>query len=58
VCAGFNNSRGVVTLIKSILFYRRHPIHFHFVADKTAKQILETLFKTWIVPKGKTVLVN
>ena len=53
VCAGFNSSRTVVTLIKSILFYRRHPIRFHFVVDQTSRRILETLFRTWIVPKGQ-----
>ena len=28
VCAGPDASRTVVTLVKSILFYRRNPIHF------------------------------
>lgn len=47
VCAGHNSTRDVVTLIKSALFYRKNPLHFHFISDDMAKLILETLFKTW-----------
>lgn len=50
VCAGYNSSRSVVTLIKSILFYRKQPLHFHFIVDTTANLILSTLFKTWAIP--------
>ena len=50
VCAGYNSSRSVVTLIKSILFYRKNPLHFHFISDSIAQLILQTLFKTWSVP--------
>ncbi|KAG8188320.1 hypothetical protein JTE90_008960 [Oedothorax gibbosus] len=50
VCAGYNSSRSVVTLIKSILFYRKNPLHFHFVADSVAQLILQTLVSTWNVP--------
>lgn len=53
VCAGYNSSRSVVTLIKSILFYRKNPLHFHFVADSVAQLILQTLVSTWNVPGGK-----
>jgi glycosyltransferase-like protein LARGE len=52
VCAGYNSSRSVVTLIKSILFYRRNPLHFHLISDSTAQVILQTLFSTWSVPQG------
>lgn len=51
VCAGYNSSRAVVTLIKSILFYRKNPLHFHFIVDSTASLTLETLFKTWSIPE-------
>ncbi|KAK6637777.1 Xylosyl- and glucuronyltransferase large2 [Polyplax serrata] len=51
VCAGYNASRSVVTLIKSILFYTRNPLQLHFIADSVAQHILETLFKTWTVPQ-------
>jgi glycosyltransferase-like protein LARGE len=53
VCAGYNSTRSVVTLIKSILFYRRHPIHFHFITDQTSKDIMEPLFNTWMLPQVK-----
>ncbi|XP_075591933.1 xylosyl- and glucuronyltransferase LARGE2s [Dermatophagoides farinae] len=51
VCAGYNSSRSLVTLIKSILFYRKNPLHFHFISDQIAQNILQTLFKTWSVPE-------
>ena len=52
VCAGYNSTRTVVTLVKSILFYRRHPIHFHFITDKPSKNIMDTLFRSWMLPQG------
>lgn len=50
VAAGYNTSRSVVTVVKSILFYRRNPLHFHFVSDTPAKTILSALFETWQLP--------
>ncbi|XP_073072568.1 xylosyl- and glucuronyltransferase LARGE2 isoform X9 [Manis javanica] len=50
VCAGHNSSREVVTLVKSMLFYRKNPLHLHLVTDAVARNILETLFHTWMVP--------
>ncbi|KAI1882188.1 hypothetical protein AGOR_G00248120 [Albula goreensis] len=50
VCAGYNASRDVVTLVKSVLFHRRNPLHFHFITDSIAQQILASLFHTWMVP--------
>lgn len=50
VCAGYNASRTVVPLLKSILFYRRNPIVFHFVSDYVARKILNHLAKTWALP--------
>ncbi|KAM9545765.1 xylosyl- and glucuronyltransferase LARGE2s-like isoform 1-T9 [Salvelinus alpinus] len=50
VCAGDNASRDVVTLVKSILFHRRNPLHFHFITDAVANQILSSLFQSWMVP--------
>ncbi|GLH01119.1 Glycosyltransferase-like protein LARGE1 [Gryllus bimaculatus] len=52
VCAGYNSSRSVVTLIKSILFYSKNPLHFHLIADSVAQVILQTLFYTWSVPQA------
>ncbi|KAI1237915.1 Glycosyltransferase-like protein LARGE2, partial [Lamprotornis superbus] len=48
VCAGHNASRDVVTLVKSILFHRKNPLHFHFITDSVAHQILQTLFQSWM----------
>ncbi|XP_059565515.1 xylosyl- and glucuronyltransferase LARGE2 isoform X3 [Myotis daubentonii] len=50
VCAGHHTSRDVVTLVKSLLFYRKNPLHLHLVADAVARNILETLFHTWMLP--------
>ena len=52
VCAGHSASRQVVTLIKSILFHRRNPLHFHFISDGIAEKILTFLFQTWAIPAG------
>ena len=56
VCAGYNSTRSVVTLIKSVLFYRRHPLHFHFLVDDVSEKILKHLFHTWGVPQVETAL--
>ncbi|XP_036282328.1 LARGE xylosyl- and glucuronyltransferase 2 isoform X7 [Pipistrellus kuhlii] len=50
VCAGHKTSRDVITLVKSLLFYRKNPLHLHLVTDAVARNILETLFHTWMVP--------
>ena len=52
VCAGHSATRSVVTLIKSVLFYRKNPLHFHFISDPIAELILRHLFETWNVPEG------
>ena len=53
VVAGSNSTRIAVTLLKSILFYRRHPIHFHFITDESTRRVLDTLFATWLLPQVK-----
>jgi hypothetical protein len=58
VCSGQSTSRQVVILIKSILFYRRNPLHFHFVSDKIAITILTTLFQSWNIPLGGYILLH
>lgn len=50
VCAGYNSSREVITLVKSMLFYRKNPLHLHLVTDAVARNILAMLFHTWMVP--------
>ncbi|KAL5007500.1 hypothetical protein ScPMuIL_016306 [Solemya velum] len=51
VCAGNNSTRDVITLIKSILFYRKNPLHFHFISDTIAEKILQKVFQTWVAPE-------
>ncbi|XP_073514952.1 xylosyl- and glucuronyltransferase LARGE2 isoform X2 [Phyllobates terribilis] len=58
VCAGHNSSRDVVTLVKSILFHRRNPLHFHLITDSVAQRILGHLFKTWMVPSLQISFYN
>lgn len=29
---------------------RKNPLHFHFITDSVAHQILQTLFQSWMVP--------
>ena len=49
MCGGYNStSTTMVTLIKSILFYRHHPVHFHFITDQPSKKVMETLFEAFI----------
>lgn len=50
VAAGCGTARTVVTLVKSILFYRLTPLHFHFISDSAASHVLSTVFKTWQLP--------
>lgn len=33
-----------------VCVYRRNPLHFHFITDSIAQQILSSLFHTWMVP--------
>jgi len=58
VCAGTEASRTVVTLLKSILFYRRNPLQFHFISDKQARKILTHLTSTWKIPQVKFRFYN
>uniref|UniRef100_A0A8C8RIC4 LARGE xylosyl- and glucuronyltransferase 2 n=1 Tax=Pelusios castaneus TaxID=367368 RepID=A0A8C8RIC4_9SAUR len=58
VCAGHNASRDVVTLVKSILFHRKNPLHFHLITDLVAQQILQTLFQSWMVPSVHVSFYN
>lgn len=53
VCAGYNATRSVVTVIKSILFYRKNPLNFYFISDEVGQKVLRNLFDTWQVPAIK-----
>lgn len=52
VCAGYNSTFALVTVVKSILFYRTNPLHFHLLVDEIARKTLSTLFRTWDLPHG------
>ncbi len=56
VCAGVNATRSVSTLVKSILFYGKHPLHLHLVVDDVAELIMRKLFQTWRIKQCKFVL--
>ena len=50
VCAGFQARHQVVTLIKSLLFYRKNPLHVHFLVNENTKLVLSHLLQTWDLP--------
>lgn len=39
-----------LTFFCSPSYSRRNPLHFHFITDTVANQILSTLFQSWMVP--------
>lgn len=49
VCGGFNSTRNLYVLLKSILFYRTDAIHLHLFVDYVSQTILKELFSTWQV---------
>ncbi len=51
VTAGSPTIRRAMIVIKSILFHRRNPLHFHFLADYKDREILSTIFETWQLPE-------
>ncbi|XP_057340323.1 xylosyl- and glucuronyltransferase LARGE1-like [Microplitis mediator] len=50
VCAGYNSTQSLITVIKSLLFYRTKPLRFHFIVDEISNRTLTVLFKTWNLP--------
>ncbi|XKL67023.1 hypothetical protein PGB90_010443 [Kerria lacca] len=58
ICAGYNSTRSFVTLVKSLLFYRKNPLHFHILVDTVSENILRILFKTWNVPQVQVTLYS
>ncbi|KAF7991625.1 hypothetical protein HCN44_010426 [Aphidius gifuensis] len=56
VCAGYNSTQSLVTVVKSIIFYRSKPIHFHLLVDEISLRTLKTLFDTWNLPEVKVSL--
>ena len=54
VATGSDAIRSSITGIKSLLFYRRNPIHFHFVTDERGRRVLGELFRTWRIMQGES----
>lgn len=50
VVSGYETIRRLVVVVKSILFHRHHPIHFHLLVDAQSKSVLSTIFNTWQLP--------
>ena len=50
VCAGVDARHQVVTLLKSLLFYRKNSLHIHFLVDDETKVILSHFIQTWDIP--------
>ena len=36
--------------VKSILFHRSTPVHFHFITEQQSRRALGTMLDTWLVP--------
>ncbi len=53
VVVGCSTIRSMVTLTKSILFYRRNILHFHFVSDDEGRSTIQNIFMTWELPAVK-----
>ncbi|XP_063992577.1 xylosyl- and glucuronyltransferase LARGE2s-like isoform X2 [Diachasmimorpha longicaudata] len=51
VCAGHSAAQSLVTVVKSIIFHRSRPMHFHLLVDEISRKSLETLFITWDLPQ-------
>ena len=42
-----NNTKQSAMVLKSVLFYRHSPIHFHFITNSADQKVLETMLSTW-----------
>lgn len=58
VCGGFNATRSLYVLLKSILFRRTDVIHLHLLVDNISHLILEKLFDSLSVPELKVSFYN
>ena len=50
VVAGTKAVRDFTAVMKSLLFHRHSPLHFHFISDDVAQSILRVLLETWDLP--------
>ena len=51
VIPNYEAIRSVLVVMKSILFYRHNPIHFHLLSNSEGKEIDSTIFETWQLPQ-------
>lgn len=58
VCGGFNSTRSLYVLLKSILFYRSDNISLHLFVDNVSRKILQELFRTWSQPELEVTYYN
>lgn len=52
VCTGHKPILYLMTMLKSIYFYRNNPLHFHIMVNKLSDKALRVLFESWAVPQG------
>lgn len=55
ICSGYNSTRSLITVIKSVLFYRSKPLHIHIIVDQISERSLQMLFSTWKIPDGEKI---
>lgn len=58
VVGGFNSTRNLYVLLKSILFYRTDILYLHLFVDNTSLKILSELFVSWNVHDLKVDFYN
>ncbi|KAJ8676641.1 hypothetical protein QAD02_012428 [Eretmocerus hayati] len=51
VCAGYDSTIAFANTLKSIIFYRSRPLHFHLLVDEISLRSLNVLLNTWAVPE-------
>ncbi|GMT07086.1 hypothetical protein PENTCL1PPCAC_29260, partial [Pristionchus entomophagus] len=50
VVSGVSVCNRIETLLKSIFLFHKGIIHFHFIADTPAREVLSVLLQTWSIP--------
>ncbi|GMT35690.1 hypothetical protein PFISCL1PPCAC_26987 [Pristionchus fissidentatus] len=50
VLGGYSVVHRASALFKSILYHHRGPLVFHFITDRSSREVLPTLFDTWDLP--------
>lgn len=58
VCSGYKSTLHLMTMLKSIYFYRSNPLHIHIMVNKLSEKVLKTLFDTWDVPQGNHITLK